>query len=72
MLRGIGVDLLCLPRLHKLVGRRRAGMKRLGRRILNPVELSSFPVHSGIDEQLRYLGVRYVDLFISEISHTNA
>ncbi|TIA86032.1 hypothetical protein E3P99_03812 [Wallemia hederae] len=56
MIRGIGVDLLCLSRLHKLIGRRRAGVERLGKRILTPAELSALPVHS-VDAQLRYLGV---------------
>lgn len=60
MIRGIGVDLLCLPRLETLLGRRKAGIERLGRRILTPGELSSFPAHSSIDTQLRYLGVRFV------------
>ena len=65
MIRGIGVDLLCLSRLHKLIGRRRAGVERLGKRILTPAELSSLPVHSDVDTQLRYLGVRYA-LYITQ------
>lgn len=57
MIKGVGIDLLCLSRLRVLANRRRDGISRLSRRILTPSELSTFPTSN--DSQLSYLGVRW-------------
>jgi holo-[acyl-carrier protein] synthase len=63
MLLGVGTDILHLPRLKALIGRRSQGL--LARRILSTHELEVFASLPDCDaaRRVRFLAVRYIQTY---------